>query len=217
MRWSADLAYVVGLIASDGCLSKDGRHIDFTSKDLDQVETFARILNLKNKIALKSRGHSSEKIYYHIQFGNVKFYKFLLQIGLTPHKSKTISTLKIPNKYFVDFLRGCFDGDGHTYSYWDPRWRSSFMLYFGLTSASNEFLKWIKERIKKLYDINGQIGTTNRAYKLIYAKGASINLIDKIYYKDGLPYLLRKKYKINASLSIINKRAEVPELVDGLD
>ena len=27
IKWTPDLAYVVGLIASDGYLSKDGRHI----------------------------------------------------------------------------------------------------------------------------------------------------------------------------------------------
>lgn len=216
MRWSANFAYAIGLIVSDGCLSSDGRHIDFTSKDLDQVKTFASILSLKNKIAPKGRGHTLEKNYFHIQFGNVKFYRFLLKIGLTPHKSKTIAAIKIPDKYFIDFLRGCFDGDGYTYSYWDPRWRSSFMLYFVLTSASYKFLSWTKEKINGLYGISGKIGTTNGAYKLAYAKSASIRIIEKIYYKDDLPRLSRKKYKIDASLSIINKLAEVGKLVDPL-
>lgn len=56
MRWSADLAYAVGLISTDGNLSKDGRHFDFTSKDLDQIKNFKKILKLKNKIGKKYSG-----------------------------------------------------------------------------------------------------------------------------------------------------------------
>ena len=37
MKWGSDFAYVVGLITTDGSLSKDKRHIDFTSKDLELI------------------------------------------------------------------------------------------------------------------------------------------------------------------------------------
>ncbi len=109
--WTPNLAYVIGLIATDGNLSKDGRHIDFTSKDIEQIQNLIKILDLKTKIGIKSSGTSNRK-YYRTQFGNVKFYKFLLYIGLTPAKSKTLGKLKIPDKYFADFLRGHLDGDG---------------------------------------------------------------------------------------------------------
>ncbi len=39
-RWNANLAYAVGLIAADGCLSKDGRHIILVSKDIEQLLDF---------------------------------------------------------------------------------------------------------------------------------------------------------------------------------
>jgi len=35
--WSKELAYVIGLLVTDGCLSKNGRHIDPTSKDREQL------------------------------------------------------------------------------------------------------------------------------------------------------------------------------------
>ncbi len=46
MKWTANLAYAVGLITTDGCLSKDGRHIDLTSKDLEQCELSKTKLNI---------------------------------------------------------------------------------------------------------------------------------------------------------------------------
>jgi len=32
-KWTPELAYIVGLITTDGCLSSDGRHLTFTSCD----------------------------------------------------------------------------------------------------------------------------------------------------------------------------------------
>ena len=98
ISWSSNLAYAVGLVTSDGCLSKDGRHIDFTSKDLEQIQNFKSILKIDNKIGLKYRGPDRNRYYPRIQFGDVRFYKFLLSIGLSPRKSKTIEKVRIPRK-----------------------------------------------------------------------------------------------------------------------
>lgn len=51
--WTPELAYAVGLITTDGSLSSDGRHIDFTSNDKELINTFKKCLNLKNKIRKK--------------------------------------------------------------------------------------------------------------------------------------------------------------------
>lgn len=217
MRWNAKLAYAVGLITTDGSLSIDGRHINLTSKDIEQIENFAKILHLKNKIGLKYSSYTKERVYYQIQFGNVKFYKFLENIGLTPHKTKTLESLKIPDKYFADFLRGHLDGDGYTYSYFDSRWKNSFMLYTGFISASRNHLEWIKNKIEEFYGIEGKLRFQGRStYTLKFAKKNSILLLNKIYYKSNLPCLQRKRFKIRTALSIINKQAGVGKLVDPL-
>ncbi len=215
MVWSSDFAYVIGLLTTDGSLSIDGRHINLTSKDIDQIETFARILGLKNKIGIKYSSFNHEKKYFQIQFGNVKLYKFLQRIGLTPNKTKTLGSLKIPDRYFADFLRGHLDGDGCTYSYWDPRWKSSFMLYTTFVSASLLHIEWIKNKIKEIYQVEGKIKFSGKStYQLVYAKKASIKLFGIMYYRKEIPYLKRKHSKIMKALSIINKQtAGVAKLV----
>lgn len=206
MLWGAGLAYAVGLITTDGSLSVDGRHINLTSKDIAQIQTFAEILSLKNKIGLKHSSYNPNGKYYQIQFGNVKLYKFLVSIGLTPNKTKTLGVLKVPDKFFADFLRGHLDGDGCTYSYWDKRWKSSFMLYTTFVSASLSHLAWIREKIKDLYEIDGKIKFTGKSiYQLVYAKKASVKLLGIMYYKSDIPYLERKYSKIYAALDIIGK------------
>lgn len=217
MRWNSGLAYAIGLLTTDGSLSKDGRHIELTSKDIDQIKTFAALLKLNNKISKKFAGGKKRQFSYRIQFGSVKLYKFLLKIGLVPNKSKVLGELNVPDKYFADFLRGCFDGDGYTYSYWDKRWKNSFMLYTGFVSASKRFLFWLQTGIKRFYGIVGAIKfERNSTFSLKFAKRESLIILDKMYYRKDLPCLGRKYSKIKLALDIIRNQAGVEKLVYSL-
>ena len=202
--WSPDLAYAIGLLTTDGCLSKDGRHFDLTSKDVEQLKTFLSCLGIKNRIGKKMSGFT-KKFCPRVQFGDVIFYRFLLGIGLGPAKSKTLGKLYIPDKYFFDFLRGHFDGDGTFYSYYDPRWKSSFMFYTVFISASLKHLKWIRKKLYKILKIKGHF--THDAHKvtyhLKYAKRESLRVLRKMYHNRGVPCLNRKRLKIERALGII--------------
>ncbi|OGG72953.1 hypothetical protein A3A38_04420 [Candidatus Kaiserbacteria bacterium RIFCSPLOWO2_01_FULL_53_17] len=100
-KWSSELAYAVGLLATDGCLLPAGHQVDLTSKDKYQLENFLRCLGIKTKIGRKHSGLGLP--YWRVQFKNVLFYNFLISIGLTPAKSKTLGPLKIPKRYFLIF------------------------------------------------------------------------------------------------------------------
>ena len=202
LRWSHKFAYAIGLIASDGNLSIDGRHIVFTSKDHQLIKLYRDCLGVPTKIKKKTRGFEKVKKYFYIQFSNVRFYNFLLSIGITPHKSKTIGPLKIPRQYFFDFLRGCFDGDGSFYSYHDPRWPKSFMFYMTFVSASKKFVDWIRKKLKDHIGISGHItyGGLHTTYQLKYAKRESRVLFRNLYYRRNIPSLKRKLLKITTAM-----------------
>ncbi len=210
IKWTPDLAYIVGLIATDGNLSKDGRHISFTSKDKQLVTSLVRILNIKrNKITRKGNGSNLEnKRYYVVQFSNVGLYNFMTKIGITPNKTKTIGALSIPLKFFIDFIRGHLDGDGTYYAYFDRRWKSSYMFYTTFTSASKEHILWLRNIIKKLFKISGHLtkSANSSVFQLKYAKNESLKLIPKIYYDYRVPCLERKRDKI---FKIIKTNARV--------
>jgi len=179
IKWSPEFAYAIGLLTTDGNLSPDGRHINFTSKDRELAETFKRILKIDNVIGRKARGYEQEKKYFVIQFGDVLFYRFLETIGLMPNKSKLLGSLEIPDIYFFDFLRGHFDGDGTFYSYWDPRWRSSFMFYTEFISASRKHIDWLQKTLLEKLKIKGHITHSGGkvCYQLKYAKKESVILL----------------------------------------
>ena len=205
--WSANLAYAIGLIATDGCLSSDGLLMDLTSKDKEQLLNFSKCVGVNFNIGNKW-GKDGDK-YLRIQFKNRFFYDFLLSIGLTPKKSLTMGKLTIPRKYFFDFLRGCFDGDGSFYSYWDPRWKSSHMFYLTFNSASNAHVLWVQEEIHNWLLVKGHISKSKNKrsiYSLRFAKKESLEIIQKMYYNPEVVCLSRKKDKIQKALNIEKKQ-----------
>ena len=106
--------------------------------------------------------------------------------------------------YFFDFLRGCFDGDGCSYSYWDTRWRSSYMFYVSFASSSPLFVHWLKRQIGVLAGIRGHITRVYKKhiqYQLRYSKYEAVKLVKKMYTDDCI-CLGRKKLKIDQSFSI---------------
>lgn len=208
IRWSSDFAYAIGLIVTDGNLSqpKQGSRISFVSKDIEQIENFKKCLGIDTKIGAHNSGSSADKSY-RVQFKDVSFYIFLNSIGIFPAKSKTIAGIRIPKKYFFDYLRGCFDGDGSIYSYWDKRWKSSFMFYVSFISASKNHIDWLQDEIYKHLLIKGHITKDGKGstLQLKYAKADSLKIINKMYKGKRVTCLSRKKLKIIKILAIVGK------------
>ncbi|MDP2593575.1 MAG: hypothetical protein Q8P52_02935 [bacterium] len=182
--------------------------MSLTTKDIDQAINFKNCLGINVKIGLKTRSSLKEKKYHNVQFGDVLFYQFLQSIGLTPAKSKTMGELKIPSEYFFDFLRGCLDGDGCFHSYWDPRWRSSYMFYLTFASASFKHLLWLQEEIQKITGAKGRISgrQKNVFFQLRYAKKGAVEIIKQMYYTQKVVCLSRKRIKIEKALLIEKKQ-----------
>lgn len=197
-EWTGTLAYVVGLLTTDGNLSPDGRHLEFTSSDREQVQLLKDLLHLNNRIAQKSNGQGQS--YYRIQFGNVVLYRWLESIGLKANKTHTLGALEIPDKHFWDFLRGHLDGDGSIKVYQDKVYPQSQRLYIYFNIASLSHMVWLRERISQLSEVQGHTHAAARVHRLIYAKTESLVLLRKMYYSYDVPCLQRKRALIEQFL-----------------
>lgn len=216
--WSAEVAYVVGLIATDGNLSSDGRHLSIVSKDIALLETVRHCLHLTNRITPSTGGLGR---CHRVQWSDRVFYDWLLGLGLTPAKSLTLGPLDIPEQYFADFFRGCVDGDGTVLVYTD-RYHTlkseAYVyerLYVSLVSASRPFLEWNQTMVSRLAGLNGAIEINREdgrrpMWTLRYSKGESIRLIRWMYYAPGLPCLARKYAKAERFLRPLGHGAVRP-------
>ncbi len=102
------LAYVLGYISADGCLSSTNKAvIRLTSKDHEFLKCVSSRLVEKPRF-----GHHENNL--RIQFSHVDLFKECLAIGITPNKSLTLD-VSLQDKsleYKLHFLRGVIDGDG---------------------------------------------------------------------------------------------------------
>jgi hypothetical protein len=196
-EWTAELAYAVGLIATDGCLSKDRKTVAQTSKDIDLLRTLNACLGRDAPIGRNSSA-------FRVQICDVGLYRWLESIGLTPRKSLTLGAVAVPDRVFIDFVRGLLDGDGsiiyttvvpnpsryplHTY----PRLRVQFL------SASEEHITWLRARLLSLLGLKGwvavraAVGAHVPLYALRYSKHESITLLRRLYEDEAAPRLERK-------------------------
>lgn len=202
--WRPDLAYAVGLIATDGNLSSRGFHICLVSRDIDQLNTFRRILGIRNTIG-SHRGGFARRPVFRVTLGDRLFHEWLTNIGVTPRKSHTIGALAIPDDYFRDFLRGHLDGDGCITAYVDrhnAKLRPNYVyqrLYVRFMSASRAHMEWLRDRITTLIAVDGYLivdkrsGDRTALHRLHFAKKDAITLLRWIYYSPDVPCLRRKR------------------------
>ena len=192
LKWSPNIAYAIGLFTADGNLSSDRRHMEFCSKDVENVAHLRQCLALKSAICLKKRGTPPYRNYYRVQFGNVRLYRILEGLGLKSKKSLTLEAVEIPDSFFPDFLRGFWDGDGGFSTFFHPesyllQWKARF------SSGSLKFLTWLQHHVAALHQLHGKIHRSGRVYQLAYYKRDGFHLLKMMYYRADLVCLTRKK------------------------
>jgi hypothetical protein len=205
--WSPEIAYALGLMATDGNLARRKGQLSLVSKDLDQIETLSRRLRLNARIF---RVRSLTGCLYKVQWRDRGLYDWFISVGLTPAKSRTLGPLTVPDKLYADFFRGC--GDGCVLVYTDRYHATknpSYVyerLYVSLVSASRPFLEWIRANTQRLVGVSGAVhnsaGKRQRPiWALRYAKRESLRLLGWMYYSRDVPCLSRKRLKAEKFLS----------------
>lgn len=202
LEWSETMAYVVGLIATDGCLWSDGRHLSFDSNDRQLVETFLACLGRPNRYrTVKTRAGND---HFQAVFGDVEFYRWLGQVGLSPRKSLTIGALHVPNQFLVPLARGLFDGDGNVANFMHAPMRSSAptyryeRLWVFFNSGSRAHLEWLREELKTTLDLDSYLDIQktrpdkNEFYRLKLGNHASQRMLAAFYVDPAAPRFDRK-------------------------
>ena len=205
LSWSDDMAYIVGLTATDGCLITGRRAINFKSGDRQLVETYLALLGRKNRV--KSHPTKTGGIAYYTQFHDSALYEWLRSVGLTPRKSLTIGALSVPDRCLLPLVRGLLDGDGSVINKVyraDTGRRLDYFWEYLITSfksASLPHLEWLRSQ---LHATTGQIGYLSQLklkeplpnrhpfFELRYGKRSSLVLLP-LLYPAAAPCLERKR------------------------
>ena len=125
-EWSAEMAYVLGLFATDGNIHKSPsrganakprslKTLSFTQKEPELLEKILGLMRSNAKIIFqkeRSYKHTTAGAIYNFTIYNDTIYDKLVELGVTERKSQSIIFPDIPEPYVRHFIRGCWDGDG---------------------------------------------------------------------------------------------------------
>lgn len=201
------MSYVLGFFAADGCMIRNKRgacFIEFQITDKDILLKIRKLLGSNHKIS-KRRDVDNWKSRHRLQIGSKEYFNDLSRLGLTQRKSQTIRFPNVPKRYFADFVRGYFDGDGNVYIY-NRKDRSSPAILSGFTCGNKIYLKKLKDRLKSETGLIG--GTLYRhsssgVYRLYYSTNDSAKLYGFMYCdKYDKLHLSRKKKVFEKFLKI---------------
>lgn len=187
-EWTVNMAYILGFILADGCIIKgtykgysDSLKLGVQLCDIDILEKIKKELNSGHKITITKNAA-------HFCISSQKIVNDLKRIGISYRKSLKEKTIKVPDKYIKDFVRGIIDGDGGisidrnkypTLRLCGGRDTVTFVRDYFLAKY-NIYLKLSERRysLGVLYDIK-------------YRGRSAVKLIDFLY-RDAKLYLNRK-------------------------
>ena len=196
--WQPDMAYVLGVIYTDGCIAQNLYSFKVAQKEPELLEKCLKLMDSDAKIVFtKKRGIAGA--LYHFQINGKAIIKDLLKLGLKPNKSLSLDFPEIPSACVRHFIRGCWDGDGSVY--WDRGLRRRPRAYFG--SGSKRFIEGLLKALVNLGLPLVRIYTSTRSRNLYYYfrfHGTDCAKLFYIFYDDvpDSTYLNRKQKRFEA-------------------
>lgn len=190
---NASSAYILGLMAADGCISEKRNEIRFDNTDKSLIDIFYNILEIKTKISEKQKNIRC-KTLYRISFNSKEMKEDLIQLGVIPKKSLILKWINVDSQYESHFIRGYLDGDGTILYNHGYKWKIQFL-------GTLDFMEGIKNSIQTHLKINdGNIYKNGNIYALIYSKLITIQKIITWMYKDSECLRLERKYEIGLKI-----------------
>lgn len=217
---TANKAYVLGFIASDGTLFKRDGHsglIQIKLQDSDEQILKDILIDMDSTYPVNhvKNGNFNQVV---ISITSQDLYDQLLNIGIKQNKTWNLKLedilSHIPNEYHIDFIRGYFDGDGSITKLYKNK-ISKVSISF---ACPYNFGLELQKCLKKEYGINSSLYIENHKNftnlfcdVVINGTTNKYKLLKLMYYKDCL-CLQRKSDKatelINAIENNVSNRLE---------
>lgn len=205
--------YLLGAFMTDGCIyiSKDrpGRKtVTLTSKDKDWLEIINQYI-CPEKYLLRHGKNCYRLSYYSSELAN-----WFISKGCGERKSLTLQFPTIPSEYLIDFIRGCWDGDGSLSFTKSGNKGTSYQRQAHLTSGSLSFCQSISKELNNIgikckvlshktknRKIENRTLLAGESWRVVLSGGESVYNLSKLLYE---PYRLAMPRKQQLAQLIID-------------
>lgn len=193
--WSSNMAYILGLILADGCITEgtykgysDSLKFGFKLSDIEIIEKIKKELKAEHKISINKNSARFSIV-------SQKLVSDLKKLGISYRKSLNEKIPKVPNKYVKDFIRGVIDGDGSIMI--DKKGYPVVMACGG-----EKTMDFIRTHFFHNLDVYSKIGRRKYSQKcanflceIRYKSNSALKVLSYLYNNEGCLYLDRK-YKL---------------------
>jgi len=195
--WTPEMAYILGFMYADGNIvkTKRGNHyVAIYTADEPLLVAMAKCMQSEHKIAERK---SETGANYRIQIGSKEWFEDLGKLGLFPDKTSRMRLPEIPEKYFGDFVRGYFDGDGNVWKglIHKDRATATLTIQVSFTSCSQKYLSDLRLSLQILGIKGGGIFTPKKLNysRLTFSSNDALKIYEIMYNSQHKLYLKRKK------------------------
>lgn len=194
-----DMAWILGFLASDGTIRKDSNEIKIglAIKDKEILERIAKVMNLDEKIKeyTTTNGYDCCTLRWTCE----EHKKDLAKYSIVPAKTFILKPpYKLNKKYWIDYIRGYFDGDGSVNLIKNSNGQGNGNLRWQICSATKEILQWIIDFLYEEYNIpkvniHTRAGGKHEMYYFQYSSTATRSIYKILYTENSSLFLKRKK------------------------
>lgn len=206
--WTREMAYILGLIASDGYVitktnSSTYWGINLQEDDIEVLENVKKHIKFLKPLYTRPTLTKTQKVL--VVFSK-EMVSDLRNFGFYQDKSYSLKwPNQLPQEFVTHFIRGYFDGDGSIYA--TPTLACNIV-------GTRSFIESVKNEFEKIRNIpEGHIAThTNGFSAILYYNGPYIarEFLDWIY-KDSTPETrMARKYDLYVSLSVDLRKIQAP-------
>ena len=184
--WTHEMAWVLGLFLTDGCINKDNQTITLTQKNTSILKLVAKMMDVSYVLAPIAKSRKTPTLVINSKEMKEDLYK----LGITANKSLSVRFPDVPKEFMPSFVRGIIDGDG---------WVQRTGYVMNVTSASKEFADGLLS-VFQSWELRSEITTEmSKAENIIYriwVKGKyDIPKLAKIIYNDTSDCYISEKRK----------------------
>lgn len=195
---SHNMAYILGLLASDGCVSKDTNHwyIDLQIKDEQILYDIKKEIGFEGPLQHYTNNQGTD--FSRLRVCSKVMKDDLSHYNIIPKKTFTLSPPSFLNEeYYISYIRGYFDGDGCIYINYD-----TYAYNWYICGARKEVLEWIKDILLNKYGIITSLKTSPKTlkngdkfyYLQTYNKSTILQIFQILYVPNSL--YIKRKYDI---------------------
>jgi hypothetical protein len=196
---SEEKAYWLGFLYADGCVrkTKTGSQLvlKLSVKDEEHLNKFKNHLNSESEIKYYTnktktkKGKESFSNCCSLRVNSNNLVEDLIKQGCYPRKTFIIDRPNIDEKYYKDFIRGYYDGDGNFFYSEETK-----MSAVTIVCASKKFREFLIEVISKIPNI-GTIHENDEKFsiKIVNIVGV-VNFLSYIYDESNIELTRKKEY-----------------------